>query len=478
LLAALPPIVPRAIGRSARWIRERRMLTVWSGAALSLLIALAFMTTRAGRQIPLFDAPLYPSQRSEVEQALILWNEPFSPGPDGNEILVASARKRNMLLRLMMAGLPRKYVPTSDDVQKANDNLLTPESVIDDRRRAGIEGDLVSSLRRVTGIVDATVVIAPSSGGLLDDDSLRSPPSASVQLIEAPGTRLPPAAVAGLARFVAAAYPGLSPQRVTVVDGSGVSLNAVATAEHGASKESRVQIAVQTALDSVLGDGSAVVRVSARTAGISDTVQSTRVVPHGLLDSETGREHGTESGRAFDKERSARHYAYDTIVEKRATGADAIERLSVAVFLDERRVPSGKTSAITELVRAAAGADLSAGDQVVVRSMPFTKVGTALPAPARQKGVRLGAIVPAAAVACLIAVAGALWWPRRLEVQSIRGREATAISAHLALVKPHTAAYVLRALPADLRLQVLRSWDPRRRAAVQALLEECADPRS
>jgi len=475
LLAELPPIVPRAIGRSAAWLRERRTQAAWAGTALVLLAALALVATRAQRQAPLFDAPLYPGQRSEVEQALILWNESFALSSDGSQILVAPGNKRALLLRLMMAGLPRRYVPTSDDVQKAPDNLLTPESVIDDRRRAGIEGDLVSSLRRMAGIVDATVVIAPRSGGLLDDDALRSPSTASVQLIAAPGVRLPPAAIAGIARFVAAAYPGLTAQRVTVVDGSGASLNTAAPAELGASKEGRIQAAVQSALDAVLGDGSAVVRVNARTAGAADTIQSTRVIPHGLLDSDAGREHGTESGRAFDKERSTRRYAYDTIVEKRATPADAIERLSVAVFLDERRVPADKTPAITALVRAAAGADLSAGDDVVVRAMPFVHAAMPLQPAGRRSGVRLRAVVPAL-VACLIAIAGAYWWPRRAPaLHSLPRGEAAAISAHLALEKPHTAAYVLRAMPPDVRLAVLRSCEPQRRAAIQALLEDCAD---
>jgi len=441
------------------------------GAAIAILIA--FAATRSDRQAPLFETPLFPTQLAEVEQALVLWNVPYDLDEKGTRITVAASRKRDVLLRLMMAGVPRRYVPTSSDVLAAQDNLLAPESIVDDRRRAGIEGDLVSSLRRIDGISDASVVIAPGSSGPFDDLSSQPTPSASVQLIEAPGFRIPAPAADGVRRFVAAAYSGLSPDRVTVVDASGALLGAVAPADRAASRETRVQAAVQSALDSVLGARAAVVRVTARIVGTSDSIQSTTIVPHGLLDSEAGREHGTESGRTFDKEKSTRHYAYDTIVEKRATPADAIRRLSVAVFLDARRVAAAKTPVISALVRAAAGADLAAGDEVVVEQLPFAK-SQPPPAAARPQSAPVRVVASAVALCVLVAVGAALW-PRPHAHPGVVRSEAAAISSHLAHEMPHTAAYVLRGLPADVRGRVLHSCDPVRRAAILEVLEETAD---
>jgi flagellar biosynthesis/type III secretory pathway M-ring protein FliF/YscJ len=322
-------------------------------------------------------------------------------------------------------------------------------------------------------VADAAVVIAPSTGGPFDDESMRSPPTASVQLITQPDARLSPPTVSGVQRFVAAAYPGLSAQRVTVVDSGGFILSGMPAADHAASKESRVQTAIQTALDAVLGTGAAVVRVSARTSGTSESEQSTRVSPHGLLDAETGREHGTESGRAFDKEKTTRHFAYDTVVNHRSTTADSISRISVAVFLDARRVDTNKTAAITALVRAAAGADLRSGDEVVVQTLTFARrLEPAVRQSAGRLSTRLRAIVPAVAL-CIIVALGASIWPR---VQELRLRpepsEATDLSRQLAAERPHAAAYILRTLPTDLRRRVLDSWDARRRVAVQQILDD------
>ena len=396
----------------------------------------------------------------------------------GTQILVPSARRRALLLRLALAGLPHRYVLTSADVLDQPQNLLTPESVIDDRRRAGIEGDLVAGLRRIEGVADASVIIAPGASDPLGDPARSSKPSAGVQLITKPGVRLSLPQIAGVRRFVAAGYPGLLADRVTVVDETGSIQTAVSTVDRNASKESRVQAAVQTALDSALGPGAAVVRASVRSTGVARSVQSTRVVPHGLLDVDSGREKGTERGRAFEKERSVRHYAYDTVVEKRTEPADALARMSVAVFLDERRIPSSMKAAITSLVRATAGADLASGDDVVVEFVAFA----GRPPPVASSGARTTSWWPVVAFAfalcCLVVLGvGAAQVARRAALAR-RHQEAAdvlAIRAHLDAELPRTAAYVLRALPAPTRERVLASYAPIRRSDIEAHLNPTVD---
>jgi len=236
-------------------------------------------------------------------------------------------------LRLTLAGLPRRYVPTSADVLGDQANALTPQSIIDDRRRSGIEGDLVAGLRRIGGVADATVVLPPASADPLADLARDEPPSASVQLIMQPGETLPAESVAGIRRFVASAYPGLAPDRVTVVDASGAVMGSAPTPDAAIAKERRVQSAVQSALDAVFGAGAAVVRVSVAASGAEEQTQSTRVVPHGELSADVARERGSESGKTFYKERTQRRFAYDTFSDKRVTPPDTPARISIAVFL-------------------------------------------------------------------------------------------------------------------------------------------------
>lgn len=469
MLARLPPSLPRAVEQCVVWVR-RRKTPVGAGVVAAAACAAAIIVIARGTAfVPLFDAPLHTTQAGEVAQALTLWNEPFQTGSQGTQVYVAAGRRKDVLLKLVMAGLPHRYVPTTADVLQTPDGPLTPQTVVDDRRRSGIEGDLVASLRRVDGVADASVVIAPAAGDLFADQAQRTPPSASVQLIAQPGAILPASTVAGVRRFVAAAYPGLTEERVTMVDGAGAVLNVVT--DRSASKESRVQSAVQSALDAVLSSGVAVVRVSVRAAPGEHSVQTTRVTPHGLLDADTGRERGTENGRKLDKERTTRHYAYDTVVERRTSPPDAIGTLSVAVFLDAARVDAGKTQTIAALVRAAAGADLQAGDDVVVETVPFAPHATVTLTPAAPRPVLGRAILPATAAVALTLL-GLFAWPHVAAARRTPplDGETARLRAMLDRESPHAAAYVLSNVPRTTRERVLQSASPARRATIEAWL--------
>jgi flagellar M-ring protein FliF len=380
VLAELHPRLPTMVDRACAWLgRRSKIAAVVVCAALGSAGLLA-LSGRLTADVPLFDADLHPSQAAEVDSALTLWGERFRENEQGTQIFVSASRRRDLLLRLTLAGLPHRYVPTSSDVLDDSSDVLTPESVVDDRRRSGIEGDLVAGLRRISGVADATVVLPPTQVDAFSDDASRSPPSAAVQLLMEPGEDLSADAIAGIRRFVAAAYPGLAPDRVTVVDGSGAAIGVPVQTDRALTKEQRVQSAVQSALDDVLGTGAAVVRVSVRTAGVEQQVQNTRTVPHGVISSDLGSERGSESNKTYVKERAVRRYAYDTLWERRTIAADAESKISVAVFLDARRVDAASSDAIASLVRASAGADLRAGDDVVVEQVPFApKLATPSP---------------------------------------------------------------------------------------------------
>jgi flagellar M-ring protein FliF len=484
MLAQVHPRLPTLIGRSAAWIARRRRTVGASAGAAVVAVALVIASSRVGADVPLFDAELHPAQGVEIQNALTLWGEPFHANAQGTQVFVAASRRRDLLLRLTLAGLPHRYIPTSADVLEDQSNALTPQSVIDDRRRSGIEGDLVAGLRRIAGVSDAAVVLPPPSDGSIADDATRAPPSAAVQLVMQPGQQLSADATAGIKRFVASAYPGLAPERVTVVDGSGAVQGAALPSDRAAAKERRVQNAVQSALDAVLGAGASVVRVSIGTAGVEQQTQSTRIVPHGMLSAETGRERGSEPGKTFDKERSLRRFAYDTVSERRTTPADAQVRISVAVFLDERRVNARASSAIASLVRATAGADLHAGDEVVVDAVPFVSPTPAARSDPAKPPLASRALAPAAVAFALalfglasLSRVGERGAPIRSSMHAARpahvplASEAEAMLESLAMESPQTAAYVLAGLAPGAREEVLRGCDTGRRAAIESFME-------
>lgn len=456
MLANLPPALPHVVRRCVAWLQPRKT----SAIAVAVVVAagglIAMATSKLSTQSSLFSVPLHSSQVVEVERALTIWNEPFVADPQHTQIFVTTARRRDVLLRLTLAGLPHRYVPTTSDVLGEQQNAFLPQSVVDDRRRAGIEGDLVTGLRRISGVADATVVIAPA----VDDplaDSTRAQASASVQLVMQSGAQLSATAVSGIKRFIAASYPGLVADRVVVVDGSGVAAGAQAAPDKTASRETRLQNSIQSALDAVFGVGAAIVRVSVRALDEERSAQSTRVTPRGVLEADRGLEHGSENGKHFDKERSRQRYAYDTIVETRASHADAVARVAVAVFLDAHKIGLDQSKLVADLVRAAAGADLSNGDEVVVQALPFQVATNSVVAPSSRFGIRttIVAVLLAAGVAALgVFLMRPQVAPRRQPEPS------AAMAVHFTLQRelPQTAAYVLSSMPARLRDDVLREY--------------------
>jgi flagellar M-ring protein FliF len=82
---------------------------------------------------------------------------------------------------------------------------------------------------------------------------------------------------------------------------------------------------------------------------------------------------GPGSSTDYTKNDITRDYKYNKVVEEVKDAPGAIERLSVAVAVDDVAVTAEVVTQIEQLVRAAAGIDDARGDTVVVTRMPFAK---------------------------------------------------------------------------------------------------------
>ena len=87
---------------------------------------------------------------------------------------------------------------------------------------------------------------------------------------------------------------------------------------------------------------------------------------------------GPGSSTDYSKNDFTRDYKYNKVVEEVKDAPGAIERLSVAVAVDDVAVSAEVVTQIEQLVRAAAGIDDARGDTVVVTRMPFAKSGDEL----------------------------------------------------------------------------------------------------
>jgi flagellar M-ring protein FliF len=463
---ALAPLVARLRASSPR----ARLLAGAIGIALIGVVAVAVVASRDTR-VTLFATPLRAEQLAEVEQRLAAWNVPHAATSDN--VLVDRAKRGELLLRLSLAGVPHAHLAGSDETL-AHVGALTPQTVLEAQTRDALAADLALGLRGLDGVVDARVVIAPSSAGVYADEPRRDA-SASVRVTPSPGTRLSARTVAGIKAFVAGGVPGLDADRVIVLDDRGLALDG-----DGDDDASDVQTALQSALDAAFGPGATIVRVHREPLGERRDVHDVHRAPlGGSLARASSDERYASGAKKYSKTSATEDRGSDTREEHRVAAPGATARLTVAVFVDVAR--GLDLAKIRALAAAAAGIRPDRGDAVSVEAVAF-----AAPPPAPQGAPAPGWVLAFASVLpqgltaiALIAVAAIAARPaaavaaRAIESASLRGaaRDVAALPPErvrgaLEGEPPHVAAALISALPAATAAAVLELYGADERAGI------------
>ncbi|MBV8531204.1 MAG: hypothetical protein JO104_07790, partial [Candidatus Eremiobacteraeota bacterium] len=300
--------------------------------AAAIVLAVAASIIANPSRTALFAQPLHPEQLAEVEDRLAQWSVPFTPSADN--VIVDTAHRNDVLLRLSLAGVPHAHVATTGEAL-ANVGVLTPQAVVDAQTRSGLAGDIEVALRSIEGVDDARVIIAPGKVAEFSDEGTADA-TASVRLQLRPGTRLSRASIAGIRSFVAASVTGLDPMRVTILDDHGVALTGDAAESDDASA---LQTSLQTALDEALGAGVAIVRVHAEYASAESEQRDVRRAPLGSapIVRESATESFTGAGRHYDKnnERDDRGSDVHETVSRLPRGS--LARMTTAVVVDAQK---------------------------------------------------------------------------------------------------------------------------------------------
>ncbi len=464
----------------AQWLRRWNALSGRARAAIGAALVLAALAstvigivTHPARDA-LFSSPLYPAQLAEVEEQLAAWNEPFTPS-DRN-VVVATGRRSALLLRLALAGVPHDHIPDSSEAL-AGIGVLTPQSVVEEQARVGLAGDIERALRGMRGIRDARVIIAPERRAAFADESA-TPATASVRVRTLNGMQIDAKEARGIRRFVAASVPGLSAQRVTLLDDGG---NAFESAnESGVAAGARLQQMLQGALDRAFGAGSTIVRVVEERDPATRSVSTLTRTPFGAgaLRESSASERYRTGKMGYDRSSAKRTRGVAQRRVRESVPAGALRRRDVAVLVDARRVAD--IAAIRALVRAAAGIDARRGDRLVVEALPFAQQRDAA-----HDGwwLAYGAIVPllptlVVAIVGLVvlrAMRAPLRWALRAMMRAVRARPRAdalggyapnALRGALRDEPPHTAAAMMSALPASTVAAVLELYPPEERAAI------------
>ncbi len=463
---------------------KERAIALAAAAGLMLAVALAAILERDTR-VALFAVPLRAEQVAEVADRLAQWNVGFIETADN--VRVDASKRNELLLKLALVGVPHPHLESSADIL-AKAGPLTPQSVLDAQAVEGLAGDLAAGLRKMAGVSDAQVIIAPAVDGAFADEASHAA-TASVRLSFEPGVTLGREALEGVRAFVAAGVPGLDPKRVAVLDDRGLAL--AGDAAPGSDEAQTLQQSLQSALDLALGTGAAIVRVRVSyDPRVRETHDVTRKpVGSRAIGTTTNDERYKSPSKQYAKTSATVDRGSVVEDERIETPAGRIERISVGIAVDaERHLDLEK---IRSLAKGTLGLDSARGDAVSVEEIAFPH--TVAPVLGGRFVSAIGLVASLAPLAMFAVTFSALAWfgakPVARAVEAIASRAALqrATRAVVALAPahvrgvlqnepPHTAAAIISALPAATATAVLEMYPAEERAAIVRRMSRVAAP--
>jgi flagellar M-ring protein FliF len=372
--------------------------------AVVFLVVGGFMFTKWAAKpalVPVF-TNLSSADASAVTDELNSKGVKYELAEGGSTVLVPQAEVYQLRLDLSAAGLPKTGTAGYELLDKQGITTSEFRQRVDYQR--ALEGELSKTVSSIEGVDSTIVHIVIPEENLFSEDTRK--PSASVLIKTRQGKPLGANQVQTVVNLVSSSVEGMTPERVAVSDAAGNVLSATGpdgqsaaagdarTAQTG-TFEKALQTSIQDMLAPITGPGKAVVRVKAdldfdAKETQTETFETDKKAP--VVTETTGGEKFTGTGQvvggvlgpenvqpapgagsnSYDKAQASRTYAVGKVTEKAKAAPGKVNRLSVAVVLDE----SAKTAdadAVKKLVAAAAGIDTTRGDVVEVSTLAFDK---------------------------------------------------------------------------------------------------------
>lgn len=311
---------------------------------------------------------------------------PFEIRSEGTAIYVPSDKVHSLRLSLAGQGLPKG--------DQAGYSILDEEKIgispftqrINAVRAA--EGELAKTIGVLDGVTSARVHIVKPEEALFGDRGKDA--SATVVLRLRPGWRLSPSNVAAIVHIMSGSVPGLSPQKVVVVDAQGRLLSgqgndemagkAGSVLEYKTKVEEYFSRKAEDLLAAALGPGRASVKVDAIIDTTSLESEITKFDKEGRLalkedsrsSTTTAPSGGAGGGNTKDE---TTEYAIPKTIERKIELPGTVKSVSVAAFVD-LSAPSLLNSGTTGAAAAQAGAKLAKTDvEEIIRSALGIKAG-------------------------------------------------------------------------------------------------------
>ena len=387
-----------------------------SAAVAAALIALTFNLGKSPQALLYSNLDL--KEASSITQALDQAGIKYEAKGDGSTIFVS--RDKVGSTRMLLAG---KGLPSSGSVGYEifdQTNALGQTDFVQNlNRQRALEGELARTIRSQDWVNFARVQLSMPKRELFEEAP--QPPAAAVT-IGVTGRTPNAEQVRALQNLVASAVPGLTPEKVTIVDqkgkllGGGQGADALGAAgdEHRAEVEESIRRKVRDLIEGVVGPGKVRVNVTADLDLSHVTIQEKKYDPDGQVvrSNQTSEENAQETDRGdgqvtvannvpggtqnqpaanaptstSSKRDATTNYEISSLDTTTITEPGQVKRLSVAVAVDGTQVTGkdGKPGPyvprnaeemrrIDELVRSAVGYNEVRGDKVTVYNVKFTR---------------------------------------------------------------------------------------------------------
>ncbi|WP_424939084.1 flagellar basal-body MS-ring/collar protein FliF [Aliiroseovarius sp. S253] len=396
-------------------LRKRAIVIAATLAMFLAVIGLSRMATST--QMSLLYAALESSAAGEVVQALDGRNVAYEIR--GESIFVDATRRDALRMTLASEGLPAN----SGKGYELLDGLSgfgTTSQMFDAAYWRAKEGELARTIVASPMVRNARVHIANASSQQFRQ---RNEPTASVTLTTADGT-LPTQQIKAFKFLVASAVPGLSPDKVSVIDSRAGLMGGEDLSNGGAvaaqDRAERLKQNVERLLEARVGFGNAVVELNLETATEQEQIRERRFDPDGRVAVSTdtsestnaakdsaaggvsvasnlpdgdGAAGGGSSSSNNSETRERVNYEVSETTREILKSPGAVKRLTVAVLVDGIRTtsedgstnwaprPDEELESLRELVAGAVGFNEARGDVITLKTMEFEPMAATGSAP-------------------------------------------------------------------------------------------------
>lgn len=349
-------------------------------------------------------------EESEAGEVINYLNDnkiPYKLADGGKSIEIPADDVYKTRISLAAEGLPRAGSIGYSIFDK--NNLGMTDFLQNLNFRRALEGELTRTIMQLSEVQAARVHIVIPKDRLFREDKKEA--TASVLLKLKGHSQLARPQIAGISHLVASSVEGLSPENITIVDYEGNLMSggrksdplaglSTSQLEVRQSVESYLQDKAQSMLDGVLGNGKAIVRVTAdlnfqqveKTAETYDpnapVIRSEERTK--ITNASTDKaEPPNESNQQENSETIVTNYEINKTVEHIINAVGTIDRLSVAVMVDGTyQVPEGGTGEgapvyqprsqdeldkLAAVVRNAVGFQQQRSDQIEMFNIPFDR---------------------------------------------------------------------------------------------------------